>query len=206
MGLIVGAVGTWLLLRRGDALHSPAWQAAIAWQGWVGAVVGAIASVLVAVWVLRVTIRHNHALLVEEQAAQRSLALADRRLAAWAAFAVELRRFADMPVDFTAFRTAETSITTAYWTWRLTVEEADLEVAEGVERTLNACIMIAAQVSEETRELNRTTFSDDPTVAVSDSRTDMLIGHLMMYGEAWHRGGASAVAARRVLVEWKAEA
>ncbi|MEE6295171.1 hypothetical protein [Georgenia wangjunii] len=74
VGLVVGTLGGWLLKTSAAGAPSgparPALQEAIAWQGWMGSALGALASLLVALLVLRVTLATESRRFEEQRTAE----------------------------------------------------------------------------------------------------------------------------------------
>lgn len=95
VGGVTGAAVAVLLLRWTRIDHAAVWSADLALQGWGGAVIGAVASIGVAFWVLQRTLAHERRQFAEQLSAERDLAREQRRSDAFGQLAASLMRIHD---------------------------------------------------------------------------------------------------------------
>ena len=104
-------------------------------DGWVGAVVGAAASVGVAVWVLLRTLRHEREMFVDQLEKERELAVESSRTAAFANLCSELLAIVDRLGDNPRSVFTATAPTLAAWhAWAMYMPAGEDEFARGVNR------------------------------------------------------------------------
>lgn len=195
---------------------SPLWRDAasppVAFDGWVGTALGAVASIVIAVWVLRRTLRHDRdqlemqiregqRQLADQFTRERELAFEQRRVEAWADLVQAMREFIGFPVDFQEFRSRERQATAAYLRWRLYLEPGDEVVSDGVKAVINSAIGSAREKARVVRFENEHNHPDDPSDIGRSATTDDLVVELAVRGEQWHRRGAGRASAE----EWFAE-
>jgi hypothetical protein len=98
------------------------WESALNWEialdGWIGAVLGAVASVGVAAWVLRRTLKHEREQFLEQLESERRLAIEQRRLEAFGDVAGQLRRLQTLP-DHEEARAIFAEVSMAVARWRM---------------------------------------------------------------------------------------
>lgn len=140
-------------------------DAAIALDGWVGAIVGAISSIVVAVVVLKTTLRHERHQFREQLAQERNsfaeqaerernLAIEQERIRSFADLAAELmhaeERIGSLPVD-----DAFLPVVSAFHRWTLYIPEIDDEFVKGVNRgigTVRETAQLAVRLAREHAE------------------------------------------------------
>ncbi|MBO3090020.1 hypothetical protein [Cellulomonas dongxiuzhuiae] len=184
----------------GSAVAGGALAADVAFDGWVGAVLGALASIAVAVFVLRRTLRHDRdqfdaqlseerTRFAEELERERSLGLEQRRMEAFADYLAELTEYRMYPYDWSTRRDLERRVRMAVQRWAMFVSPSDAAFLASVERSAESVIRSANQ-NLELREVQGGWYDEageeiEPT-AVGDRRTTGYVNGIALWGRAWH--------------------
>lgn len=220
LGAVAGCALTLVAVRGDDALSTPAWQEAIAWQGWVGSIFGALVSAGVAFAVLFATLSHSRGQFEAEQrraaaaeqdarrkqrtqslldrerfvaqmTAERDLAMEQLRLVAWGDLVAALREFIEFPTAERPLRELESRVVSAMIRWRLYTPASEEVVREGTRGVVNRVLGDAIGLAREER---RTPDGARESAAGKRVRIEDSVERIVelqqMY-ETWHRGGAS---------------
>lgn len=132
----------------------------VAFDGWVGAVLGALASILIALYVLRSSLKHERSLFKEQLAEEREafleqserdrkLFMEQERIRAFADLAAELMRAEDRILNMTV-DDALLPVVSAFHRWTLYIPDLDDEFVRGVNRgiaTVRETAMNAVRVT-----------------------------------------------------------
>ncbi|QHT54729.1 hypothetical protein GXP71_00510 [Cellulomonas sp. H30R-01] len=172
----------------------------MAFDGWVGAILGALASIVVAVFVLRRTLRHDRdqferqldeerGRFAEQLERERSLGLEQRRMEAFADFLAELTEYRMYPFNWEVRRDLERRVRMSVQRWAMFVAPPDVAFLSRVERSAEAVIRSAQDHLHEQAERGGW-FDDDgeeiePT-AVGDGVTTGYVDGIVSWGRTWH--------------------
>lgn len=184
----------------GSGVAGGALAADVAFDGWVGAVLGALASIAVAVFVLRRTLRHDREQFEtqlseerirfsEELERERSLGLEQRRMEAFADYLAELTEYRMYPYDWKDRRDLERRLRMAVQRWGMFVAVSDAAFLGSVERSAEAVIRSADRHLRQQEELGGWFDEEgepiEPT-AVGDGQTTGYVDGIALWGRAWH--------------------
>lgn len=193
IGLFCGVVPATLVIRGSDAFGSPALQEAVAWQGWVGSLIGALIGAAFAglvAWVVlsRTLAADSSRALIQEQSA-RELALGQKRIDAWADFMALIREFFWFPVGEDELVTLEMATTASFFRWSLYMAADEQDTVDGVDAVLSAIIGSAREDARQARGTRASRLR---------SGRDDLIAELGVHGNSLHRDGVD----RREAIAW----
>lgn len=167
----------------------------VAFDGWAGALLGALASVAVAVLVVHLTKRHDRSLLEAQIVAQRNDALDQGRREAFAEVLAALDAFEVVPVDDEKRTEIQDRMKAATYGWMLYM--TDLKLAEAVKRGCDSVIQAAAKNLIERGEVlknMRATGFDAPDVR-------QIRNTLLEHGRVWHTDPMRQNDARKAILD-----
>lgn len=183
------------------------WDAATNWgtalDGWVGAVVGAVASFGVAVWVLYRTLKHEREQFreqmeqgrdqfIEQLEKERDLVIEQRRMEAFGDFVAAMNEYLSFSTDPDELRTIQRSTDAALQRWMLYVLPEDEALRAAVSERRSAIVERVGERAKRDRleEALVRTQDDDVRAAVAD---------LAKWGRVWHNSkGERETAALRL--------
>lgn len=161
------------------------------------AVIGALTSIAVAVWVLHRTLKHDSRQLQESQDSQRDLQLLDRRNAAWGDLVTALLQFTAVPPRDSELRKRDERLQGLLAVWAVYLADEDSAVEQCVR---NACRRVVVLIGDVMAGIPGDVI-DSVDVARS-AHAQVLIDDLVTAGTAWHRGGSDSEEARSWLMQF----
>lgn len=201
-----GGAATFALQELSRSSARPALDESIAWQGWAGSMLGALTSVLVALYVLRVTVntereradaqaRLDRDRFTEQIGHERRLAAESRLFTAWAEVLGALEDVKEVDASDPRPKAVKDMYAT-YWVWVLHLEPEQHDRFEDAMHNLLQSVLI--RVPFALAEESMASSDEDPR----PRRRDLVrtIDKISVIGTAWHRSPA-----RRGEFEAKAE-
>ncbi|QZN86926.1 hypothetical protein [Cellulomonas sp. C5510] len=169
-------------------------------DGWLGALIGAVAAVAIAVWVLRRTLAHERRLFLEQLEAERELGLEQRRLEAFGQVAAWTRRLVPTPVDRERMLVVQVGLVGAVQAWRTYLPSSDDPIGDEVEALSFSWLNRAWRCQREQARRNATLPPEMTKGMVVDEDMGQQVIGVMREVRRWHQGDVvreSLVAALR---------
>jgi hypothetical protein len=166
--------------------------------------VGAVVSIVIAVWVLNVTLRAERKQFRKQLESERNLGIEQRRIEAFGDFVAEMNEYLEFPTDPDELRTIRRATDAALQRWMLYVQEEDDAVRTGVSERRSAIVARVSEVAERhratkqclTARLRRRTRERERT---TDAGVRSALSDLAHWGRIWHsREGGRSDAAREL--------
>jgi hypothetical protein len=162
------------------------WEVAL--DGWVGAVAGALASVGVAIWVLRRTLAHDRAQFLDQLEAERELAIEQRRLESFGEIAAWGRRVTPTPVGREQMLEVQIGLVGAMQSWRTFLPASVDPVANALEALCFSWLNRAWRRQRNQAKANATLAAPHRKgMVVDEALGEELIG-TMIAVRRWHQG------------------
>jgi len=174
-----------------SASPSPGWvwdgpfAASVAWEGWIGALLGGVVSVLVAIYVLRRTLRQDRMQFLEQLRHERDLAREGQLNAAFGEVIAALEGYRRYPVDEDMLEGIRVRLATAVARWRvfLPSDADDFENA-----FVWACRMTQRGARDEAKRFRGLPATDPAKTwgRFVDTETVDWVNILIREGRRWH--------------------
>ena len=168
------------------------WEVAL--DGWVGAVAGALASIGVAIWVLRRTLAHDRAQFLEQLKGERELALEQKQLESFGQVAAWARQLNPTPVDRERMLVIQIGLVGAVQAWRTYLPAQSDPVGTGVEALCFSWLNRAWRRQRNQVDANATLRPEmRKGMVIDEELADELIQTLLEL-RRWHQGTVDDVA------------
>ncbi|WP_169165142.1 hypothetical protein [Cellulomonas taurus] len=168
------------------------WEVAL--DGWVGAVAGALASIGVAIWVLRRTLAHDRAQFLEQLKGERELALEQKQLESFGQVAAWAQQLNPTPVDRERMLVIQIGLVGAVQAWRTYLPAQSDPVGTGVEALCFSWLNRAWRRQRNQVDANATLRPEmRKGMVIDEELADELIQTLLEL-RRWHQGTVDDVA------------
>lgn len=159
--------------------------ASVAWEGWIGALLGGVVSVLLAIYVLRKTLRQDRMQFLEQLRHERDLAREGQLNGAFGEVIAALEGYRRYPVDEDELETTRLRLAVALARWRVFLPPD----AEDFENTFVwACRMTQRGARDKVRSFRGlpTTSPAKTRGRPADTETVGRVDLLIKEGRRWH--------------------